>query len=255
MSWLAKYQWQMCLIVLAVLLVAVAIGKIYWRPHQVTIVPYACWEPVASLQTWRGCPDLSVQETVCLWDERDGKTYTVAKMPDGKCWMTADLRFGGWPDSCVGKYEYQGGKQTRTDQFGLGTLGDCRDQEASKAGYLYNFQAASQRTAVVDEKGDKVVGLCPRGWRLPRGGRDGDLAQLAALRPEVSFWCDIWQGQYSGDAIFSGEIYGQNLFGYYWSATPADAQKAYNLQLNLNDVDAISVHDQSIGMAVRCVQE
>ena len=54
---------------------------------------YAVWVPSAgSLQNWTGCSGLSSGSVTAFTDERDGNTYAVAKLADGKCWMIENLR-------------------------------------------------------------------------------------------------------------------------------------------------------------------
>lgn len=49
---------------------------------------------VSVMQNWDGCATLSEHQTATLIDIRDNNTYTVAKLRDGKCWMTQNLRLG-----------------------------------------------------------------------------------------------------------------------------------------------------------------
>ena len=68
---------------------------------------YAVWiESQGSLQGWMGCNDLDVttydsttrtlditkNSVTALTDQRDGDTYAVARLADGKCWMIENLR-------------------------------------------------------------------------------------------------------------------------------------------------------------------
>ena len=75
---------------------------------------YAVWAPAetdaqgspVSLQNWQGCSSLTVTtydtETgkltvgkntlTALTDSRDGEVYTIARLADGNCWMTENLR-------------------------------------------------------------------------------------------------------------------------------------------------------------------
>ena len=54
---------------------------------------YAVWiKSAGTLQNWDGCSSLAQGSTTALTDERDGNTYAVAKLADGKCWMIENLR-------------------------------------------------------------------------------------------------------------------------------------------------------------------
>lgn len=54
---------------------------------------YAVWmKSAGDLQGWTGCNAMSVGDVTALTDLRDNDTYAVAKLADGKCWMTENLR-------------------------------------------------------------------------------------------------------------------------------------------------------------------
>ena len=75
----------------------------YYGPNQTITAPadvetnglslYAVWiKSAGSLQNWDGCSSLAQGATTALTDERDGNTYAVAKLADGKCWTIENLR-------------------------------------------------------------------------------------------------------------------------------------------------------------------
>ncbi len=54
---------------------------------------YAVWiKSAGTIQNWNGCSSLTQGSTTALTDERDGNTYAVAKLADGKCWTIENLR-------------------------------------------------------------------------------------------------------------------------------------------------------------------
>ena len=54
---------------------------------------YAVWiKSAGTIQNWNGCSSLAQSATTALTDERDGNTYAVAKLADGKCWTIENLR-------------------------------------------------------------------------------------------------------------------------------------------------------------------
>ncbi|MBQ6396447.1 InlB B-repeat-containing protein, partial [Candidatus Saccharibacteria bacterium] len=75
-------------------------GEIY-GPNQILTTPdlsskgmqlYAKWVPsVGEFQTWTGCSAMDEGQVIGLTDNRDGKTYSVAKLKDSNCWMTQNL--------------------------------------------------------------------------------------------------------------------------------------------------------------------
>ena len=75
----------------------------YYGPNQTITAPadfstnglglYAVWiKSAGTLQNWVGCSGLASGATTALTDSRDGNTYAVAKLVDGKCWMIENLR-------------------------------------------------------------------------------------------------------------------------------------------------------------------
>ena len=75
----------------------------FYGPNQTITAPadvetnglslYAVWiKSAGSLQNWDGCSSLAQGATTALTDERDGNTYAVVKLADGKCWTIENLR-------------------------------------------------------------------------------------------------------------------------------------------------------------------
>ncbi len=65
------------------------------------LILYPVWvASVGTIQDWGGCSDLTVasgstttlNSVTALTDQRDGNTYAVARLADGKCWMIENLR-------------------------------------------------------------------------------------------------------------------------------------------------------------------
>ena len=54
---------------------------------------YATWiKSAGDIQSWDGCATMNIGDVTALTDKRDNQTYAVAKLADGKCWMTENLR-------------------------------------------------------------------------------------------------------------------------------------------------------------------
>ena len=54
---------------------------------------YANWaESAGNMQNWTGCSNMNIGDVTALKDTRDNNVYAVAKLADGKCWMTENLR-------------------------------------------------------------------------------------------------------------------------------------------------------------------
>ncbi len=118
--------------------------------------------------------------TSILTDDRDGKVYKIALMPDGRWWMTQNLNyqtglnFRGSNASCA------------TTIYGICGLGDfwCAHGTADLSGctndgaiYIWNTAVSTDgkgtwvETSIVSSYGtDRSVkgrGICPKGWHVP----------------------------------------------------------------------------------------
>lgn len=76
-----------------------------YGPNQTIVAPegietnglslYAKWiKSTGSMQTFTNqkCQNMNTNDVTALTDERDGNTYAVARLADGKCWMIENLR-------------------------------------------------------------------------------------------------------------------------------------------------------------------
>ena len=136
-----------------------------------------------------------------LIDVRDGFVYFVAKLMDGKCWMTQNLYYqihlaankslsplttdvrlpkqivinNSWNNA------YQLGEYSRAtfiydgngaQQNGIPAVGN--KQRHHVYGTIYSYSAAAAGLTESDvNAGNTVDSLCPRGWRMPMGGSNG----------------------------------------------------------------------------------
>ena len=75
----------------------------YYGPNETITAPsdvetnglslYAVWvKSAGTIQNWTGCSNLASGAVTALTDSRDGNTYAVAKLADGKCWMIENLK-------------------------------------------------------------------------------------------------------------------------------------------------------------------
>ncbi|MBR3386297.1 hypothetical protein IKG68_01900 [Candidatus Saccharibacteria bacterium] len=146
----------------------------------------------------------SVGDTTVLYDRRDNKEYTIAKLADGKYWMTKNLDLdGGTPlyssdsdvpagydtepyytlpasqkitsgttldggfDNDGAAYAYVYNSPNKTDSCGSG----CYSY------YSYNAATAMSGTSINADDTDAPYSICPAGWRLPTSRTTVALAQ------------------------------------------------------------------------------
>ena len=149
----------------------------------------------------------SLASVSALTDQRDGQTYAIAKLADGKCWMIENLRLDNTASLSSGTHspslpltnEYGGTTSNYLsatssswctdntaachDQSRLNTINTAsRSSSVSSAnnniysyGNYYNWYSATGGHGLhsVNTNNTNVSGdICPSSWRLPKGGDD-----------------------------------------------------------------------------------
>jgi len=210
-------------------------------------------------------------------DARDGHTYWVQKLADGKCWMLTNLGYAG-----SGTNTYS---DTKTLANGTGgattytvasyyvtpsttnfttepTAPSISTNGTGQYGYLYNWCAAmgGQATAACANATTPTpvttTSICPSGWRLPTGN-GGEFSALntaingGLTNTDAGLIGASWLAQRGG---FWGSGFGtQGSYGYYWSSTQNSATSAYSLGFSSTSVYPASYNYKYYGFAVRCV--
>lgn len=228
-----------------------------------TFTPAMC----SSLETFTGTNNSAV---ITLTDSRGGTTrsYQVAKLADGKCWMLNNLKLG----STTGAITLTSADSDVASNFTLPqvTIPSATDYDnpqaigpvpgdtgsgATNYGYLYNWSAATageSRTSHTQTDGDAPYSICPAGWKLPIGGEVGQFAMLnakmnnpLATSPSASSgsgYYQNWRNTGPLKGVFSGSWGGsfdyQGLFGNMWSrsARPSSANNAFNATFGASSV-------------------
>ena len=202
------------------------------------------------------CAKAQTHQTATLRDIRDGNTYTVAKLKDGKCWMTQNLRIAGKTltstDSDVTtSYTIPA---SSLSSFDSGTY-DASNAYVDSDGGFYTWRAATAGTgtqALSTNGQNTTVSICPKGWRLPTSGSSGEFRTLynnynssSALRSNpVNF-------------TLSGVVHSNSRrdqgYGYYWSSTVNSSNSAYYLNLNISNAIPADYGSKFYGFSVRCI--
>ena len=127
-------------------------------------------------------------DTTTLKDARDGQEYTIAKLADGKYWMTTDLNLAGGTtlnasDSDVPSDNYYTlpasstsgfSSETTAYVYNSGNTTNCGASGQSTECYsYYSWLAAtaggknSSGSSVTSNGYNATYSVCPKGWRLP----------------------------------------------------------------------------------------
>ena len=125
-------------------------------PASGTLELFAKWIPSAGTMQSFSCSSLSMGQVTALTDVRDGDTYAVAKLVDGKCWFIENLRVGA--EGTVGK---ESGSQGYGGVFiGLANPEVGTFSEIATPNSLYTTDTASSSLRVIT--GNNVA------YRMPR---------------------------------------------------------------------------------------
>ena len=199
--------------------------------------------------------DPNYAPTKTLVDTRDDNTYTVSKLADGRCWMTQNLRIAG-------KTLTPADSDVTTDYtIPASSLSGFISYDTSNAyvdsdGGFYTWYTATAGTgtqALSTDGQNTTVSICPKGWRLPTSGNNGEFEVL-------------YDNYYSSSALRSNPINltlsgnvaissrgGQGSYGEYWSSTVYSSSNAYDLSLNASNAGFASHYDKINGFSVRCI--
>ena len=239
---------------------------------------------ISTMQEMRSgiCHNMKIGDSATLTDTRDNNTYTIAKLSDGKCWMTQNLRLINKTitsaDSNVSANFTVPASALWTDTSY--TAPHAYYNNDTDYGAYYNWYTATAGTGTNSvPSGDASSSICPKGWRLPTGGSSGEFQALYAKYPNSNSstgWVAAasgpngkagrWIGASTttGGAFFpaAGYMYTDNgslssvgSYGYYWSSTANDANSAYRLLFNSSYINPAANYNKYSGYSVRCVAD
>jgi uncharacterized protein (TIGR02145 family) len=243
-------------------------------------------EPIVSMQDFECLTTAPINTTVTLVDSRDGNTYRVRKLADGKCWMIDNLRITNKTITSDDSNLSEGESYTIPDGFWIDEETTQHNDRSHIAyvdptyGGYYSFNVATAGWWSTYDNGMSYPSypntspkdICPKGWRLPTGGSsDADLGILgryyntsALLRGDPNFIlagnAGI-MGEYDGNNnyIYTGVAVGGFEYGHYWTSTTGGDLGAQTLRLTENAVwglfntDAYRTHVD--GLSVRCLSD
>ena len=193
--------------------------------------------------------------TKTLTDTRDNNTYTVSKLADDKCWMTQNLRIAGktlTPDDSdvTSNYTIPVSSISGFSSF------DTSNAYVNSDGGFYDWYTATAGTGTRSLSTDgqnTTASICPKGWRLPTGGNNGEFQTLYNNYPSISaLRSNLLNFNLSGLANNSLRYY-QGSNGYYWSSTVYLSSDAYGMNLDTSGVNPASRNNKALGFSVRCI--
>lgn len=265
------------------------------QDNQITL--YAVWLPENTDYTMQSfgtneCDALSFGEVIALKDIRDNNVYTVARLEDGNCWMTENLRLdpstttftssntnsptadfiaaapnsassnvlcNGDDNICIDEVQFNTNALNR--EFSPSHNNNRVDRSWYSYGVMYNWFTASAGNGTYNTSDTDVAGdICPAGWRLPTGGPNGEFVTLNNLANNGSTVTDAGLVKFPDNFIYSGDFNydapgGRNSYGRYWSATPDGNLNAYRLGIVSSNPTPAGSYKKWDAFAVRCIKE
>lgn len=185
------------------------------------------------MQEVDSCPaTLETGKAYALKDDRDGQDYTVAKLADGKCWMTENLNIAGGTALSVDDTDFDsaytlpttngwatdGGKlvlPTSSTVFGAannvaklynsGNKADCGSNASCYSYYSWDAATLGSGRSVSTDDVDAPYSICPKNWKLPTSrstvADNSDFYQLAVAYNMNS--ADIYENPDSVPTFYS----------------------------------------------------
>ena len=206
------------------------------------------------------CDNAEVGTTATLTDIRDNNTYTVAKLPDGACWMTQNLRLSSTTEdgssriltpadsNVTSNWTFPTGSLTSGNSITEARSAISDDPEhALEYGGYYNYCAASAGTVCSSSSSgqDATGSICPKGWRLPtHDEQEGITSYTSAFSP-------VHSGYY-----YNGSLNRTGSYGYWWSATAHASNFQYYLYYTSSDrlYTGQGNDGKYDGYSVRCIR-
>lgn len=191
-------------------------------------------------------------------DRRDGISYT-ARLINGNCWMTSNLRFEGTqlsPDTSDVLTDVTITKSDNTEGYGDLASGNNYTEPRMKTGTdingnptaWYNYAAASaKRVAVASSAAAQYeanMSICPKGWRLPTYKEGSDIMANATYRTEFN---PVFSGRYG-----NGSLANPTIYAFYWTSSAYDNDGRYTFYQN-NTTYSSGNNSRYYGNSVRCV--
>ena len=197
--------------------------------------------------------------TVTLTDTRDNNTYTVSKLADGKCWMTQNLRIAGKTITPADSNVTANYTIPASSINGFSSY-DTSNAYVDSDGGFYTWHAATAgtgTTAIAVQGQNATASICPKGWRLPTGGNNGEFKILSANYPSYGSMINSDPANFTlAGGVYNSMRGQQGLIGYYWSSTTVSNNGAYYMGLqNSGDVNPVHADGKYSGFSVRCIAD
>ena len=208
-----------------------------------------------------GISTLTTNQTTTLRDVRDNSTYTVAKLLDGKCWMTQNLSIQDYNansrDTDIESDFYIIKGNLNSFKEGYNTIDQTKlNGVVIKAGYggFYTWFSATAGSDIAINNATQSI--CPKKWRLPNGN---ELTEIHNKYGNNGLYLAPVNMVVGGDPIEG--IWRENTAYYLSSTTYASGYQEVSLSLggNSGSITSSSISNGSSccnarhGFQIRCI--
>ncbi|MBR3256429.1 InlB B-repeat-containing protein [Candidatus Saccharibacteria bacterium] len=161
--------------------------------------------PQATYNSTTGKITAPAGSVIALRDQRDGNVYTIARLADGNCWMTENLRLEA--ENTVGNNQYDSSVTNQSLSQGYGGVFTGLDASENA-----NFSLTTTATPNNIYNSTNITGSSYTGDRFPRYNNNNTKTSLTA--------------SYNG-TVSSGTYYSWYSYGNYYTWAAAMANTTY----------------------------
>lgn len=224
------------------------------------ITPEIC----ANSKVWASNAD-----STTLIDKRDNKTYKVARLKDGNCWMQENLELELSTNRALTPSDSDVSKNWIPEISTRTAPGDPNVNHMSSWSlgngqrWYYQWNAATAGSGKNISNGAATDSICPKGWKLPLGGNNNNsingsfyylLDKYNATSPSsmnIALAAPLLFVR-EGYAALNGVNNNITDFAAYWSRTSVSSTNAYAFYFQGNLYPSYDFA-RSYGFSVRCM--
>ncbi len=201
------------------------------------------------------CSNSITHETGTLTDLRDGNTYTVAKLKDGKCWMTQDLKIANYKATSADSDVDEDFDIPVSSSTGFNPHTGLENAYVVNNSGYYTWYVATAGTGTRSMTQNNIAAeksICPKGWRLPTGYQySGDFYMLSQ---QYSDFVTAELPHFTKTGYMSSGSLSYTNYGIYHSSTNHGERFQYVLGIdNNNSVTPSGDGYKGEGYKIRCV--
>ena len=220
--------------------------------------------------------ELLPEVQVTAVDNRDNTEYTVAKLKDGNIWMLDDLALGSdsvttltsadtnmsassWDLPASVSTDFHSFTTAQINSTNKNTTQPLAMEQSgtSGAGVYYNYCAATAGTyCYANDAGvnNATDDICPKGWRMPTGGSNGEFQALRNKYNSGGSFATAFRASLSG-LFYNSSADSQGSLNVFWSSSIYDGGRMYSMRVSNSEILPQNDSNRSYGFAVRCIRE